>query len=65
MLNAFGYNFRKLIYKSQSLFCVGILILLEGTFYHPLVKSALSFYIYDELALLDGSAAISPEPPRV
>lgn len=27
-------------------------------------KCSISFYIYDELAIIDGSAAISPETPN-
>jgi hypothetical protein len=63
MLNAYGSNFRKFIYKSQLLLSLGVWFLIEGIFDHLLVKSALSFYIYDELNILDGKAAISPEPP--
>jgi hypothetical protein len=63
MLNAYGLKSKKLFYKSQLLFSLGIVSFLKGFFDRPAVKGALSFYIYDELNLVDCVAALPPTPP--
>jgi hypothetical protein len=56
MLNAYGSNFKKFLNKSQLLFSAGVWFLIDGFFDSPRVKEAISFYIHDELDLLDQGA---------
>ncbi len=63
MLNAYSSNFKKFLNKSQLFFSLSVCSLFKGFFDRSAVKEALSFYIFDEINLSDGSAAIPPEPP--
>jgi hypothetical protein len=53
MLNAYGSNFKFFIYKSQLLFSLAFWFLYEGFLDRSWIRRALSFCIYDELAILD------------
>lgn len=53
------------IYKSQRLFSLAFWFIFDRFFDSPKVKEAISFYIHDEINIINGLAARSPEPPEL